>query len=221
MHRTTVSLAAVAGSLLVTGLASAELIQVDITGSVDFGNLNFGSWAGVNPGDSAVMSFQVDSDVFVDSGSFPTRGYEIIASSFSLALDGIAVGMADPYPAGETPYFVLRDNDPAVDGFFLANSPDAFPNGVAIDEDAAIEPQFDALFQATYGGDRLSSLDIMDAVGVYDFTGLSVFNWGLQDGPFQPMGFIFDQFTISVVPAPAGALAMLPLTLLGRGRRRG
>ncbi|MFK7959007.1 MAG: hypothetical protein AB8G96_00645 [Phycisphaerales bacterium] len=219
MQRTIIGAATAA--LLLSGAASAELVQIDITGSVDFGGLNFGSWAGVTPGDSAVMSFQVDSDVFVDSGSFPTRGYEIINSSFSLALDGIEVGMADPYPAGQTPYFVLRDNDPAVDGFFLANSPDAFPNGVAIDEDAAINPQFNAIFQATYGGDRLSSLDILDATGVYDFTGLSVFNWGIEDAGFQPMGFIFDQFTISVVPGPAGVLAMLPVTLLGRRRRRG
>ena len=206
-------------SVGLAGTADATIVQVDITGSVDFGNLNFGSWAGVNPGDSAVMSFQVDSDVFVDSALFPTRGYNIIGSSFSLALDGISVGIADPYPAGETPYFVLRDNDPAVDGFFLANSPDAFPNGVAIDEAAQIDDNFSALFQATYGEDRLSSLNILDAVGTYNFDGLSVFNWGLEDGPFQPMGFIFDEFTISVVPAPGTLMLLVPCAGFGRRRR--
>ena len=213
--------AAAVGAL--AGAASAEIIQVDIVGQVDFGGLPFGQWQDVVPGDTAVMSFQLDSDNFVDSGTFPTRGYEIDQESFVLTLDGISGGLLDPYPAGETPFFVLRDNDPAVDGFFLASSPDvAFPNGVTMAEPAGIEDNFTGLFQATYEGDVLDSLDILDAVGTYTFDGLTVFNWGLEDGPFQPMGFIFDSFTISVVPAPssAGLLAMGALACARRRRAR-
>lgn len=210
---------AAAALAAMTGLASAEIVQIDIVGSVDFGGVNIGQWADVNPGDSAAMSFQVDTNNFLDSTNFPTRGYEIISSSFALTLDGITGGMANPYPNDETPYFILRDNDPAVDGFFLANHPDAFPSGVATDEPAQIDATFQALFSATYGGDRLDSLDILGAVGTYDFTGLQVFNWGLEDGPFQPMGFIFDSFTISVVPAPSSA-ALLSMGALACARRR-
>ncbi len=212
--------AAAAAAFLVVCPARADLVQIDVVGQVDFGNLNFGVWQNVVPGDTAVMTFLVDSDNFVDSAIFPTRGYEIIQSSFSLALDGIAVGMPNPFPA-ETPYFILRDNDPAVDGFFLGSSPDVgFPNGVPIDYPALLDPNFRAIFQATYGGDTLSSLNILDAVGTYDFTGLTVFNWGLEDAGNQPMGFIFDYFTISVVPAPASLVLFAPMTLLGRRRRR-
>ncbi len=213
-----IAIAAVA--LGITGVASADIIQIDIVGQVDFGGVNVGQWADVNPGDSAVMSFQVDSNNFVDSTNFPTRGYEIIQESFVLTLDGISGGMANPYPNGATPYFIIRDNDPAVDGFFLAEHPDQFPIGVATDEAAQIGDTFRALFQATYGGDRLDSLDILGAVGTYDFNGISSFNWGLEDGPFQPMGFIFDNFTISVVPAPSSAALLAMGTLISVRRRR-
>ncbi len=213
----TIAIAAVA--LGMTAVASADIIQVDIVGQVDFGGVNIGQWADVNPGDSAVMSFQLDSNNFVDSANFPTRGYELIQNSFVLTLDGISGGLANPYPAGQTPYFILRDNDPAVDGFFLGTSPDGFPNGVSTDEPAQLADTFTALFSATYGNDPLSSLDIVDAVGTYTFDGLTVFNWGLEDGSVQPMGFIFDSFTISVVPAPSSA-ALLAMGTLSCVRRR-
>ncbi len=138
------------------------------------------------------MSFQVDAANFVDSTNFPVRGYEIIQPSFTLTIGGDTAGLAPMQPFG-SPYFVIRNDDPAVDGFFLGTNIDGFPNGVATDEPAAFDPTFSAIFSATYEGTRLDSLDILGAVGTYDFTGLSVFNWGLEDGPFQPMGFIFDR----------------------------
>jgi hypothetical protein len=203
----------------VASIASATLVQVDIVGEWDFGMIRSGPLNGVNSGD-AQLSFQVDSNVFVDSTNFPVRGYDIIQDSFTLTVDGITVGMPNPYPAGESPYFVLRDNDPAVDGFFLGTNIDGFPNGVAIDNAGLIDPFLRVLFSATYGGDRLPSLDILDAVGTYDFTGLTVFNWGFEDAGNQIAGMIFDQFTISVVPAPGVlALAVPALSLLSRRRR--
>ena len=56
--------------------------------------------------------------------------------------------------------------------------------------------QFNNNYSVTYTGDTLPSLDILDALGTYDFTGLTVFNWTIDDGPFNAMGIIFEQMTI-------------------------
>jgi hypothetical protein len=203
----------------VGSIASATLVRVEVVGEWDFGMIRSGPLNGVNSG-AATMRFDLDSNDFVDSTNFPTRGYNIIQDSFALTVDGITVGMPDPFPMGETPLFVLRNNDPAVDGFFLGSNVDGFPNGVSIDNAGLLDPFLRVLFSATYGGDLLPSLDILDAVGTYDFTGLTVFNWGFEDAGNQIAGMIFDQFTISVVPAPGVlALAVPALSLLSRRRR--
>lgn len=201
----------------------AAIVQVDVVGSVDFNVIVSGPLDRVsNPvGTPVNMSFQLDSNNFLN-GNFPTRGYPISQSSFVLNVGATTVNMANPYPAGQTPYFVLRNNDPMVDGFLLASHPDvAQANGVWTDETASLEPTFRSLFSATYGGSTLSSLDILGAVGTYTFAGLSVFNWGLEDASFQPIGFIFDYFTISVVPAPSAAGLLLVGGLAAARRRRG
>lgn len=213
------TLTAIVACALIAPAAAAQLIRVEVTGAWDFGQLRSGPLDGVNSGDAA-MSFNLDAADFIDSTNFPTRGYRIIQSSFDITVDGISVGMPDPFPAGEDPLFVLRNDDPAVDGFFLGSSVDGFPNGVSIDNPGLIAPNLKVLFSATYGGDRLSSLNIADAVGTYTFDGLQVFNWGFDDGGIQPAGLIFDQFTISIVPAPATAAALLPIALLATRRRR-
>lgn len=206
---------------LTTASASATIVQVDVVGSVDFGSIPFStSWGDFGSGDPVVMSFQLDSENFLDSVIFPVRGYEVIQPSFFLSINGNSVGLAPMQPFGGTPYFVLRNDDPAVDGFFLGTNIDGFPNGIATEEPGGIADNFDALFSVTYEGTRLDSLDILDAVGTYDFTGLSVFNWGLEDGPVQPVGFIFDSWSIFVVPAPASLFAMAPLGLMAGRRRR-
>ena len=72
-------------------------------------------------------------------------------------------------------------------------------------------------YSVTYTGDTLASLDILDALGTYDFTGLTVFNWTIDDGPFNAMGLIFSEMTI--VPEPA-TLTLLALGGLLASRRR-
>ncbi len=206
---------------LFAATANSAIVQVDVEGTVDFGSFPFAtSWGAFSSGDPVVMSFQLDSDNFVDSGLFPVRGYEVIQSSYSLSINGNSVGLPGTQPFGATPYFVLRNDDPAVDGFFLGTNVDGFPNGIATAEAGGLADNLNSLFSVTYEGTRLDSLDILDATGTYDFSGLSVFNWGLEDGPVQPVGFIFDQWSISVVPAPASLLAMAPLGLIAGRRRR-
>ncbi len=176
--------------------AGAVPVQVTVTGEVEFNQVTDPPLGNVNPQDLVQLTFRVDSEVFVDSGSFPTRGYPIDPTSFSLLLGTTEVGLQDPFPPGEKPYFVLRDNDPAVDGFFVGTSVD-FPVGVPIGV-TGIFGQFRNVFSVTYEGDVLSSLDIVEAAGTYDFTQLTVFGWTIDDGPFSPLGIIFSEMTIAV-----------------------
>lgn len=214
---------------LIVGLSSvvqADIFEVVITGEVEFNQIDPGNsiLGDVNPGDSVEIFFEVDSDNFVDSMTFPTRGYEIIQASFSMTMGAVTVGLQDPFPGTETPFFVLRNDDPAVDGFLLASSPDvAFANGVPLDEAGGFG-NFRAVYATTYGEDTLSSLNIADAVGFYDFTGLSVFSMTITDGPFEPMGMIFTNMTITpagAVPEPSSVVvALLTLGLATIRRRR-
>jgi hypothetical protein len=208
---------AVIATSLVAAPAAADIVQVDINGTVEFNQINFGVFGDVTTGDSATYSFQVDSDLFVD-GSFPTRGYEILPGSMNVTIGSGMAGLADPYPAGQTPFFVLRDNDPAVDGFFLGGNPDGFPSGVLLDEEGLVDT-LSANFNVTYGNDPLPSLNILDAAGTYDFDGLTVFGMSINDGPFEAMFMVFDSMTITVVPTPAAA-PLLMLAGLAAGRRR-
>ncbi|MCA9291745.1 MAG: hypothetical protein KDA25_11500 [Phycisphaerales bacterium] len=209
------AVAAVAAALC-SGLACADIVDVTINGEVEYNQINQGDFSQVNAGDSAVLTFQVDSNVFTNSGSFPTRGYHIDPASFVLTIGSVVVGLQNPFPGGDTPYFVLRNNDPAVDGFFIADNVD-FPTGVPLNQGGAFG-QFRNDFSVGYTGDTLSSLDILDAVGTYDYTGLTSFNWAIDDGPFKPLYIIFESMTI--VPAPAALAAFAPAGLFLRRRRR-
>lgn len=198
-------------------------VQVTATGEVEFNQINVGPLAAVNAGDLATMTFDLDSDLYLDSLVFPTRGYEIDQPSFSLALGSTTVGLQNPFPAGETPYLVLRNNDPAVDGFFLDTNVDTgSPDGLPLDQ-AGSSGQFMDNYVVTYTGATLSSLDILDALGTYDFTGLTTFTWQLGDGPVEAMLIIFRDMTITatdvVVPEPA-SLGLLGLALLAVRRKR-
>jgi hypothetical protein len=183
--------------LLAPVAAAGTIVQVTIHGTVAFNQINKVPFNTVTAGQAATLSFKLDSDVFVNSPSFPTRGYVIDQSSFALTFPSASVPLQSPFPAGKTPYFVLRNNDPAVDGFLLSTdvngpvAPPLAPTGSF--------GQFTSYFLVTYGGSKLSSLDILGAVGTYDFTGLSVFGWSVDDGPVSPLGIDFVSMTIEVV----------------------
>lgn len=179
---------------LIAPVQGGVLVAVTATGEVEYNLVSEPSLGDVIPGDKAKMTFVVDSDVFMDSSFFPTRGYDIDLSTFSLAFNGTVLGLQDPFPAGETPYFVIRDNDPAVDGFFVSTNVD-LPMGVPISQ-VGIFDQFRNNYLVTYTGDTLPSLDILNVLGIYDYSGLTVFNWTVDDGPFNSLGVIFEQMTI-------------------------
>ncbi len=202
-----------------TGSLFSQSVIVTVSGEVEFNQVNSGFLGDVNVGDAAIMTFMLDASDFQNSANFPTRGYVINHDSFSLSFAGNAIGLQNPFPAGQTPYFVLRDNDPAVDGFYLSTDPD-FPAGVPIAQAGNFD-QFRDNFSVTYSGDTLSSLDILDALGTYDFTGLSVFNWTIDDGPFQPVGILFSELTIesTAIPEPASATILMGIFLMPLVRR--
>lgn len=183
----------IAVASIVAAPSHAEMVNVEVTGSVEYNQVTSGLFASVTSGDPATISIAVDSNVFINSSSFPTRGY--VVNDYMLTLGAVAVGLQNPFPSGETPYFVLRNNDPAVDGFFISRNVD-FPNGLPLNEVGRFG-NFASNFLVTYDQGRLPSLDILDALGVYDFTGLQVFSFSVQDGPFDAIGLIFEQMVIS------------------------
>lgn len=209
--------ASVATTLVATSVHAA-IVQVQITGTVEWNQFNNPPMNSIQSGDAATLTFLLDSSVFNDSPNFPTRGYVIDQSSFNLTLGSVTLGLQDPFPGGETPYFVIRNNDPAVDGFFLATNTD-WPTGVSTDQ-TGIFGNLVSNFSVGYDGDTLNSLDILDAVGTYDFTGITSFNWVVNDGSFEPLGILFEQMTITVVPVPASLAVFAPLALLRNRKRR-
>jgi hypothetical protein len=200
------------------GAARASIVQVEWRGSVEFNSVTSQPLAGATVGSAVVMSFQVDSNVFENSASFPTRGYTIIQPSFSFTAGSASLTMQNPFPAGTTPFFVIRDNDPAVDGFFVADNVD-FPTGLPLNVNGSFGAYRNNSL-ATYEGSTLSSLDILGAVGTYDFTGLTNFNWTIDDGPINRVGILFEQVSIAVVPAPANLAVLVPVLAIARRRRR-
>jgi hypothetical protein len=174
MKRATVILAIAASGVFLSGLVLGATVEVTVTGSVVFNAIGDPPLGNVNSGNEAIMTFTVDSDDFVDGIPGDTRGYVIDPSSFSLVFDTpVTVGLQDPFPAGETPYFTLVEGFPVSDGFFVATSPFS-PGGVPLEQ-----VPFQANLDLGYTGDTLDSLDILDALGVYAFDGLTRFGFNI------------------------------------------
>ena len=214
-----------AACLVVAPLAAqAVAVKVQIDGVVDY-NVIRGGLQGIPSGAPTSMSFMLDSNVYVDSGTFPTRGYTIDLSSFTMTVGGVPISMDIPQPGDVDAYFVLRDNDPAIDGMFISlGSTDwPFPLSVHIPD---LDPEHELNFEYTFAdGVTLSSLDILDAVGTYGPPNVSSYLWAL--GRFGNNGAEFspETITISAVPEPAsvalmalGALALLPIARQHAGR---
>lgn len=189
-------LGALALAALLTPASSAGTqVEVVWKGEVEFNGISSGPLSGVNNGDSCEIRFCVDSDLFIDSTNFPVRGYELNADDFSVSFPGGSVGLQDPIPGADDALFCIRNDDPAVDGFFLGSNVDGFPNGVPLTVPGGFG-QFRINASVTYGHDPLPSLDVLDAQGDYDFTGLTVFGFTIDDGPFNAMGLIFESLSI-------------------------
>jgi len=197
--------------------ASADFVSVTIYGTVAYNQVQVPPFAGNGAGSSVQVSFQLDSNSFVNSPNFPVRGYVIDQSSFTMKVGAANVGLQSPFPGGQTPYFVIRNNDPQVDGFYISTNVD-FPFGVPLNAQGAFGA-FGNDFSVSYAGNTLNSLNLLDAVGLYDFTGLGSYFWAVTDGGFEPIGIDYNRMVIEVVPAPATLLPLASLVLIARRRR--
>jgi hypothetical protein len=207
-------LTAVLAVAVMAGTAHADIVTVTATGEVVFNGIADPPLSAVSGGDAVELSFQVDSDVFMEGVPGDTRGYEIDQSSFSLSFSTpVEVGLLDPFPAGQTPYFTLVEGFPVSDGFFVSTSATS-PGGVPLEQ----EP-LNFTLELGYVGETLTSLDILDALGTYEFDGLTRFSFGIwQIFPDNVvMGIDFAQMTI--VPEPA-TIALLGIGALCVVRRR-
>jgi hypothetical protein len=189
-------------SLLVATTAQADVVMVEAMGTVVFNGINEPPLSNVGSGEQVVMSFEVDSDNFVDGIPGDTRGYVIDQPTFELSFSsGLVIGLLDPFPAGETPYFTLVEGFPVSDGFFVSTSPNS-PGGVPLAQES-----INFNLDLGYDGGTLNSLNILDALGTYNFTGLTRFGFNLwrifPDNVV--MDIEFAQMTIMAGPVPVDA----------------
>lgn len=195
--------------------ARAEPVTVTIEGVVAFNGVTTAPLSAVGPGDSAAMSFQVDSNNFIDGIPGDLRSYEIVQPSFSLSFDPppVTVGLLTPFPGGQTPYFTLVDGFPVADGFFVSTST-VSPGGVPISQ-----TPLQANADLGYAGTTLGSLNILDAVGTYDLTGLTRFAFTLWQGFPDNVRMEMEFTRLTIVPEPTAA-TLLGLFILYPLRRR-
>lgn len=195
-------LCATAAVLTLASSASAEIYEVRFIGTIEWNQIAQPPLSLGTAGSPAEVVMKVDSAVFTNSPNYPVRGYRIDQPSFKFIVNGTPVGMN---PAIHSPqYFVIRNNDPASDGFFISSEVD-WPLGVQLAQSHATLGPFTEMCSISYEGSTLSSLNIQDAEGTYEYDGLEVFHWETSAGPFSPMGMIFDRVTITRLAPPCPA----------------
>lgn len=208
-----------AGAALAAALsvpASAASVHVEIRGSVDY-NVIRGDLNGIPSGAPVVLGFNLDSTDFVDSPNYSTRGYRIDLASFDMNFGGVHIGLDNPQPYGDA-FFVLRDNDPAVDGFFMSQGSVEWPLSLTV-HIPGLAPEHEFDFSRTFdNGTTLHSLNILDAVGTYGFENMSSYMWTI--GRFGNPGaeVAYESISITAVPEPS-TLALLGAGLLVVMRR--
>nr|MEE4269846.1 hypothetical protein [Candidatus Krumholzibacteria bacterium] len=136
-------------------------------------------------------TFTLDSENYVESpGGYGVRGYVVDLASFELTIGSVGpVPLVNPQPNGEVTYFSLRNADPVADGFFFANDVDWDYVVPKLDTPGGLDPYMQMRWAIGYSEETFSSLDIMDAIGSYDYTGLTNFYCTIADGWADPIGF--------------------------------
>jgi hypothetical protein len=149
--------------------AQAAVVTVTAVGTVVWNGIDEDPLGAVNPGDRAIMTLQVDSNNFVEMLPGDVRGYDLIMFDLSFS-SGAGLGLL---PGAPTAYFNLVEGFPISDGFFVSESA-VSPGGVQLEQ---VDYQFN--LDLGYEGDTLETLDIGDALGYYDFSGLTRFGFNI------------------------------------------
>ena len=138
----------------------------------------------------------MDASDYQNNPVYPTRGYPILADSFRLVVGDASVGLLQPLPT--MPYFVLRNNDPRVDGFFIGTNLHS-DNEILLDIGVA---NYGVAFKRTFSSpDVLPSLDILQAQGTYHSELMSSYNWTVEFGENStPLGINYESITVALAP---------------------
>ncbi len=197
-------------ALAFAALASAETVRVVVTGEVESNGFTTGTYAGVPSGAPVTMTIDLDSTNFLDSAALPgrTRGYRFTASTFSLQIGAVTTTLT-PAALG---YFVVRNDDPRVDGFFVSQ-------GTDIDTMVPLQmtpSNYGIAFSRTFNNPlpppaldpTLPSVDILDAVGSWGFDNISSYNFNVERNEIiTPMILAYQTITISVLSSCAPCAA--------------
>ena len=214
MNMKNLMMSGLAAVLAATTVASAAVVRVEIHGSVEFNVFVNGPLVSPNvqAGDPVVISFNLDSNNFIDS-PLPichTRGYRFVDGSFRLRVGGVDVSMVAGLPEAQVPYFILRDNDSVADGVLFANAGAVCAQGevaIPIDLPGASGAPFGLNFLRTFDDGNspntvFNSLDILENEGYWAFEWMSSYNFGIDGGAGTPLGITYEWFTITRLSEP-------------------
>ena len=176
-------------------------VRVTVTGEIESNAFLSGTFAGLPAGTPVTMTIDLDSTQFLDSPNLPgrTRGYSFGPANFSLRVGNVVTTLrsSPALPA----YFVLRNNDPRVDGFFLSQGTD-----IDTTMPLAMTPNnYGVAFQRTFGNmppsgpdPTLTSLNLRDAFGTWGFENISSYNFTIQlNDNITPLIFAYETITIA------------------------
>lgn len=185
--------------------AWADTVSVEMIGEVEWNQVNQGILAGVNAGDPVYASFTLDSNVWVDSPSgYGIRAYPIDVGSFEMTIGSVGpILLVNPQPSDEVTYFHIRHADPVADGLMISNQLEWDYNLPKLDVAGGLDPYFSFIWSIGYTEETFPSLDIMQCLGSYDFTGLTSFYTGIKDSWADPIGMIPE---VTIISSPSVAV---------------
>ena len=195
----------IAALTLLASVAVADVVSVEMIGEVEYSQVNQGIFGDVNSGDAFYASFTLDSTVWVDSpNGFGIRAYPIDVTSFELTIGSVGpVLLVNPQPNGETTYFHIRNADPVSDGLLISNQLEWDNVLPKLNVPGGIDPYFSLIWSIGYTEETFSSLDILDAVGSYDFDGLTSFYCAIKDAFADPIGLVP---AMTIISSPSVAI---------------
>ncbi|MFO0858303.1 MAG: hypothetical protein U0640_13220 [Phycisphaerales bacterium] len=183
--------------------ADAATVRVFVEGRIESNAFTSGTFAGQPVGAPVEMTITLDSNNYLDSPNLPgrTRGYRFTPGTFSLRVGSVTTTLRNNVTSA---YFVVRNNDPRVDGFFLSVGTD-----IDTPIPLAMTPNnYGIAFSRTFGNippfpdpdPTLQSLDILGAIGTWGFDNISSYNFAVQLGEISvPLVFEYQRITISRV----------------------